>query len=46
MFARQLESSSRGQYVYLCVSQLEDEPGADGERQRGKLVQLCKGSEG
>lgn len=46
MFARQLESSRRGQCVYLCVSQLEDELGADGERQRGKLVQLCEGSEG
>lgn len=46
MFARQLESSRRGQYVCLCVSQLEDEPGADGERRRGELVQLREGSEG
>ncbi len=27
----------------LCVSQLEDELGADGERQRGELVQLRRG---
>lgn len=46
MFARQLESSRRGQYVCLYVSQLEDEFGADGERQRGELVQLREGSEG
>lgn len=46
VFVRQLESSRRGQYVCLCVSQLEDEPGADGERRRGELVQLREGSEG
>lgn len=46
MFARHLESSRGGQYVCLCVSQLEDELGADGERQRGELVQLREGSEG
>lgn len=32
--------------VCLCVSQLEDVLGPDGERQHGKLVQLCEGSEG
>lgn len=32
--------------MFLYVSQLEDELGGDGERQRGELVQLCKGSEG
>lgn len=41
MFALQLESTGRGQYVCL-----EDELCADGERQHGKLVQLCEGSEG
>lgn len=46
MFARQLESSRRGQYVCFPVSQLEDELGADWERRRGELVQLCEGSEG
>lgn len=28
----------------VCVSQLEDELGVVGERQRGELVQLCEGS--
>lgn len=30
----------------LYASQLEDELDADGERQRGELVQLREGSEG
>lgn len=46
MCARQLESSSRGQYVCLYASQLEDELDADGQRQHVELVQLCEGSEG
>lgn len=46
LLGRQLQSSSRGQYVCPRVSQVGDEPGGGGQRQRGELVQLREGSEG